>query len=95
MNSGSWYRISRDFVSTVNDDIETIPETEIAFPDYCKEEEEGAYNERLSKQICGARLMDRKNIAYGGGKSSIEFCDVLTKDKQLVHVKRYRGSAVL
>jgi uncharacterized protein (TIGR04141 family) len=34
-------------------------------------------------------------IHHGGGHSSIEFCDLLTGDKKLIHVKRYSGSAQL
>lgn len=34
-------------------------------------------------------------IYYGGGKSSIEFCDVYSPDRKLIHMKRYGGSSVL
>lgn len=37
--------------------------------------------------------MDQKLISYGGGHSTVEFCDLLTSDKRLIHVKRYGGSA--
>jgi uncharacterized protein (TIGR04141 family) len=40
-------------------------------------------------------LMDRKLIPIGGGRDSVEFCDLFTKDKKLVHVKKYGGSSVL
>ncbi len=39
--------------------------------------------------------MDKKNIPYGGGYSRIEFCDLFSKSKQMIHVKRYGGSSVL
>jgi uncharacterized protein (TIGR04141 family) len=39
--------------------------------------------------------MDADLISHGGGHSSIEFCDLLTSDKKLVHIKRYGGSSQL
>ena len=39
--------------------------------------------------------MDRKMINHGGAHSKIEFCDLITKDKKLIHVKHYGGSSVL
>jgi uncharacterized protein (TIGR04141 family) len=39
--------------------------------------------------------MDRKNIPIGGGYSKVEFCDVFTNEKDIIHIKRYGGSSVL
>jgi len=39
--------------------------------------------------------MDKKLIVHGGGYSKIEFCDLYSKDKKIIHVKHYGGSAVL
>ena len=38
-------------------------------------------------------LMDRRNVYQGG--SPIEFCDIYSRDKQFIHVKKYNGSSVL
>jgi uncharacterized protein (TIGR04141 family) len=40
-------------------------------------------------------LLDRKVITIGGSRSSVEFCDLFTNDKKLIHVKKYGGSSVL
>ena len=37
--------------------------------------------------------MDRKLIMFGG--SRIEFCDLYSLEKQMIHVKKYTGSSVL
>jgi len=39
--------------------------------------------------------MDGKVVAVGGGYSKVEFCDLFSKEKDLIHVKRYGGSGVL
>ena len=41
-------------------------------------------------------LMDKKTVKTKGmGKGSIEVCDVLTAEKQLIHVKKNGGSSYL
>ena len=56
--------------------------------------EEQEFNGQLAKGHPGEYcLMDKKLIAFGGNK--IEFCDIYTKQKQFVHVKKYTSSAVL
>ena len=39
--------------------------------------------------------MDTKTIYYGGGRSQIELCDILTVDKKYIHIKPYSGSSTL
>jgi len=94
LNNGRWYKISENFTQRVLDDFEQTPESEIELPDY-DHDNEGDYNEKVAANLDGAFCMDRKMISHGGGHSTIEFCDLLTKDKKLVHVKHYSGSAQL
>ena len=54
------------------------------------------YNEDLQKSNKSKSvLFDRKPISYGGGHSSIEFCDVYFNGREFIHVKRYSGSSTL
>jgi len=40
--------------------------------------------------------MDREPIKFGRGRSLVEFCDLFNlRDKMLLHIKRYSGSAPL
>jgi len=95
LSSGKWYRINGDFVAEINKSIQLIPET-ISLPlsEY-RDKDERAYNERVAKENPEIALMDRGNILHGGGRSQIEFCDLYTRNKKLIHVKRYGGSSVL
>jgi uncharacterized protein (TIGR04141 family) len=95
LTAGEWYRIDKDFVAVVDDSIKDIPSTTLTLPEYHDGEDEGDYNQRLAKATAGACCLDRKLIQYGGGKSSIEFCDVYDPAGRMVHVKRYAGSSVL
>jgi uncharacterized protein (TIGR04141 family) len=65
------------------------------FPNYSHANEE-EYNEAVvagsPEQFC---LMDQKFIRYPTGRDEVEFCDIFSREKQIIHVKRYRGSATL
>jgi uncharacterized protein (TIGR04141 family) len=91
LSSGRWYRISDSFVQEVNDDIGRIEQLERTLPDY-DDESEDDYNVRISDLSSDYALMHGKIIHYGGGKSQIEFCDLVGRNGDIIHVKRYSGS---
>lgn len=95
LNNGKWFKVNADFLKNLNASIKQIPTSTLTLPEYTGNDEE-AYNEAVHKGNSGYfALMDRKLISHGGGNSKIEFCDLFTTDKHLVHVKRYGGSSVL
>lgn len=93
LSKSKWYEINSEFVKEVNKSFDAIKQINLNLPDY-NHENEGKYNEEAAEKI-GALCLDAKNLPYGGGHSKIEFCDLLTKDKTFIHVKKYGGSAVL
>ena len=95
ISAGKWYKVARDFVQTVNKDFGRIPRSDLNLPEYCHENE-GSYNEFVARNDPGTfALMDKKNISYGGGPNRVEFCDLYTDTRDIIHVKRYGGSNVL
>lgn len=96
LNSGKWYRVDKNFVSAVNAAVDGIPAPSgLAFPP-CGDVDEGVYNKQIQRSDRSFyALMDCKNVPHGGGHSQIELCDLLTKDRRLIHIKKYGGSAVL
>jgi uncharacterized protein (TIGR04141 family) len=94
LNNGKWYEIAAGFTQQVLNDFEAIPDSTLELPHYAHDNE-GNYNDHLPAVVPGSCCMDRKLISYGGAHSTIEFCDLLTKDKKLVHIKRYGGSSHL
>ena len=95
LSNGKWYEIAADFAEEVNSDFVEFRDKSrgVAFAE-CDGEKEGEYNERVARDsdYC---LMDKKMIMHGGGYGKVEFCDLLTKDKKIIHVKHYAGSSVL
>ena len=94
LNVGKWYKVAADFTQIVNDDFASTPDSSVKLLDYAHDNE-GAYNRAAATALAGSFCMDNDPILHGGGQSRIEFCDILTADKRLLHVKRYSGSAQL
>ncbi len=95
LSGAKWYNVDNDFVASVNQAFAAIPKYQVELPQY-NDDSEGKYNERVSKEMAGQfALMDRKEIWYGGGRSQIEFCDLFSLNRDIVHVKRYAASSVL
>jgi uncharacterized protein (TIGR04141 family) len=92
LSGGKWYRVDRDFVATVNRSVARLVE-DGSLPPYADKSEE-EYNKRVARASSGkTALLDRKLIRVGG--TSVEFCDLYTADRHIIHVKRYGGSSVL
>jgi uncharacterized protein (TIGR04141 family) len=91
LSNGRWYRIAGSFVDQVTRFYDGITKLEEYLPE-CGEETEDEYNTRVAVSSDQLTLMHRKQIGYGGGKSSIELCDLIVQDSDMVHVKRYSGS---
>jgi uncharacterized protein (TIGR04141 family) len=91
LSGGKWYRIAKSFVDQVKEAVRKIPVLEGYLPDYADKSEDD-YNVRVGASGIGFHLMHKVLVPYGGGKSSIEFCDLLGTNGDIVHVKRYSGS---
>ena len=95
LNAGTWYRVSSDFVQQVDADIAALKPSVVTLPEW-GDEHEDAYCERIAKKSKGElALMDRVMIQHAGMASPIEFCDLYSKDRRLIHVKRYGQSSIL
>lgn len=95
LNSGKWYQVDQDFVETVDRIVRAIPTCDVGLPEY-QDATEGQYNKRAADSS-GNRLalVDADTVRHGGGRSQIEFCDLYSLDRDMIHVKRYSSSGVL
>lgn len=97
INNGYWYCVDKDFVHLVNAEYESIPVSKMEFAECEKKHtNENLYTVDFVKtkpdyMIC----MDKKTIYYGGGRSQVELCDILTVDNKFIHIKPYSGSSTL
>lgn len=92
---GKWYKVNDDFVTQINNYYNEIAIESLKYPNN-PNYKEGDYNKLLSETFKDSVLMDKETVRITGmGKSSIEVCDVLTKDKKIIHVKKNGGSSYL
>lgn len=92
LHAGNWYSLSTNFVAKVNEKVESIPKAAMQLVPARLKEKEGEYNQRASVEA-GLLLMDKKLLMYGGGKSRLEICDLLSEDAHLVCVKPWGGTS--
>lgn len=98
--NGQWYEIDTTFIKRITHIMDQINITKLEFPNIyiwsdnnkLKIEEEGDYNIRVAKQF-GYYLLDKKNIRCNQTTTPIEICDLLTKNKQFIHVKHRKGGS--
>jgi uncharacterized protein (TIGR04141 family) len=94
LNDGDWYNVDREYVKDVDQFYQSIPASILVLPPYGTKTEP-KYLKSVPKSNPQFALMDRKNVMIGGGKSRIEFCDLFSNRKDVIHVKQYGGSSVL
>jgi len=94
LNGGKWYLIDRDFFEAVSENYSNFPVSELVLPDCPREYNELQYNKWVSEQNTEFVCLDNSPVIYDV-HSSIEFCDLYSKNKKIVHIKRYGSTAVL
>lgn len=102
--SGLWYEIDNNFMTRVDSTLAQINISNLAFPKVyvwgeiedgktkSKIESEGDYNERASTTH-NYHLLDKKLIKSNRTTTPIELCDLLTDNKQFIHVKHRKGGS--
>lgn len=97
---GKWYEVDATFIGRIAATLDLIKFSSLTFPKVefwdeegkLKIESEGDYNIRAATEH-GYFLLDKKLVKTDRATSSIELCDLLTPDKQLVHVKHRKGGS--
>lgn len=92
---GRWFEIAQTLVTQVDDAISALPAATVALPPGLPGEPEGDYNARAAAASPGLALLDRELVAPDGAKTRIEFCDLMSTDGSLIHVKRKSRSSTL
>ena len=93
LNNGKWYRVGTEFRERINEQFAKMPRCPLELPAY-SDRSETEYNARVVRQFPEQfELFDRRLIKCGGHYDKVEFCDLLGKDKKIIHVKRYAGGS--
>jgi uncharacterized protein (TIGR04141 family) len=95
LNNAHWFRIAAGFVERINDAIARIPQSSLSLPAY-SDASEASYCRRVAQQdSIRYALMDRHLIGCSTLPNRVEFCDLYSSERQLIHLKRYSGSSTL
>lgn len=96
INNGRWYEIDLDYSLRIEQQYKDSLISNIDFIDYKEGLKEGEYNLSFVESFSNDFIcLDKKLIQLGSKHNSIEICDILSKNNQLIHVKKYAGSSVL
>jgi uncharacterized protein (TIGR04141 family) len=94
LNDGEWYEVEKGYVAEVESAYQAIPTAGLSLPPFGSRNEP-EYLTWVADQKPAFALMDRKLIPIGGGTSKVEFCDLYSKKRDVIHVKQYGGSSLL
>lgn len=93
---GRWFEIAADYAARVKEVIASLLADSIVLPEAELGQDEEQYN--ISVEKGDARrfaLLDRQTVRPSSASSPIEFCDLLSIDGHIVHVKKRSSSATL
>ena len=93
LSAGDWFSIEKPFADEVTAFVESLPALGVALPAAQRGTTEGDYNVGAAQEV-DALCMDRKLVTVGG-QDPVELCDLLTQDKQFIHVKKRGASSTL
>lgn len=96
LNDGNWFEVAVEFVKRTDKEFGQIARSAWRLPTY-NDDGETEYNLRVSEILPDqfALMDDKKKIMHGGGHGQVEVCDLLSANRDLIHVKMYAKSSVL
>jgi uncharacterized protein (TIGR04141 family) len=92
---GRWFAVADSLVHEVDMAIAAIPAASVQLPAGIAGELEEDYNARAAAACADLVLLDKRLVAPRGSRTRIEFCDLMSTDGSLIHVKRKSRSSTL
>jgi len=93
---GRWFEIAEDYAARVKNFVATLATDPIALANAKAGDSEERYNKSIEKgDPARFALLDRQTVLPSNAASRIEFCDLLSVDGHIIHVKKRSSSATL
>lgn len=92
---GKWFEIESNFAERVRNFVESIPKPANPLPGAKTGEREDQYNQRVAQTDESLVCLDGVLVKPEDARTPIEFCDLLSDQKQLIYVKKKTRSATL
>ncbi len=93
LSGGRWYQIDQDLAKDVQEFFDKTPRVEL--PEAEADETEETYNKRVAGLDADMICLDRRLIKPTGWSTTMEACDFLGRDRQLIHIKDKTSSSRL
>jgi len=92
--NGEWFQAETNYVNKVRAEVAALTDLtdELELAPIRNKEPEGQYNERVAATN-DLLNMDKDNFKIGGAHDKIEVCDLLSKDCELICVKKMQKSS--
>jgi uncharacterized protein (TIGR04141 family) len=95
LDEGDFFRVQDDYVLELNQFVDNLTSANISFPNSTPTKHEAVYNSEFANISDDYFLLDKRLVSIRAKTTPIEICDVLTKNRQLIHIKRHLGSSDL
>ena len=93
LSGGRWYQIDQDLAKDVQEFFDKTPR--VGLPEAEADETEETYNKRVAGLDADMICLDRRLIKPTGWSTTMEACDFLGRDRQLIHIKDKTSSSRL
>jgi uncharacterized protein (TIGR04141 family) len=92
LDEGEFFQVRRDYLDELDATIAGIPLSDLPLPSSGANTTEAAYNERAAASSPSLVLLDKRLVRISSRTTPVEICDLLSIDRQLIHIKRHLGS---
>lgn len=95
-----WFKTDTDYVKRIRERVREITsasaslQASLALPKWMRNQKEDAYN-KMAGGLKNWLILDRDIFTVGDRYAKIEVCDLLTPDREFIHVKDMKDSATL
>lgn len=95
LDDGGFFEVAADYLTQLNADVSRFSSAIDFLPAARAGITEPEYNRETAAASAHFLLLDADEIPAEGARGGIELCDLLTDERQFVHVKRYGSSKQL
>jgi uncharacterized protein (TIGR04141 family) len=96
LDDGEFFTVSSGYLGELDGFVDGLEGTDRSFPTLPADTHEKTFNEQAALNDDQLILLDRQNVIPVPGRTTpIELCDLLSSERELIHVKRKFGSSDL
>jgi len=92
---GKLFEIEEIFANNVRNFVRRFAVFNSELPPAKLKEKERNYNQRITKEVSGLICLDGITVKAEEARTAVEFCDLLSSRKKLIHIKRKTHSSTL